>query len=124
MLTGTSSPIHSNPTVKRASTADAVSVMCLSLMSSPETSLLDLVCCSATQFSEWTDGFNMLFDRNIANKDTAEFIQSLTDIQLRLQLLDVVSEKLDLGGTAIQAPPLPLSASFWYDDVGGMGAAV
>ncbi|KAL7752725.1 hypothetical protein RI367_001727 [Sorochytrium milnesiophthora] len=121
ILTGTSSPIHTNPSIRRAWGDETPSVWCFSLMSSPETSVMDLICSTYPQFSEWTDGFNALFDRSIANRDTAEYITLLTDCQIRLQLMDLVAERIDIGtGPDPAVPALPTSDAFWYDDVGGV----
>ena len=47
-----------------------------SLMSGPDTVLAEFIATAYIQYSEWTDGFNMLFDKNIGSKDTAEFIHA------------------------------------------------
>ncbi|KAI9218904.1 hypothetical protein BC828DRAFT_387402 [Blastocladiella britannica] len=90
-------PLHSVSFTSGPGAAD-MSTLCFSLMSTgdPPVSLLDLICPTATQFSEWTDGLNVIFGRPIANKDTQEFVQSLTDVEVRLRLLDVVADNLTL----------------------------
>ncbi|KAI9183348.1 hypothetical protein H9P43_004265 [Blastocladiella emersonii ATCC 22665] len=99
-----------------------VSTLCFSLMGGPDNGLLHLICTSATQFSEWTDGLNLLLSRGIVNKDTTEFIQSLTDITVRLRLLDVKANGLELRDQ-IDVPPLPPNVNFFYEDVAGIGGA-
>ncbi|KAI9141182.1 ELMO/CED-12 family-domain-containing protein [Paraphysoderma sedebokerense] len=120
ILTGSSSPInHVNN--KRSTVSDIPTNLCFSLMSSPETSVADFICTNSTQFSEWTDGFNMLFDRSISNKDTAEFITSLTDVQVRLSLLDVMAERWEIPNAMPEIPQFPSDVSFYYDNVAGIG---
>src|SRR6266498_454883 len=67
-----------------------------SLMSGPDTVLADFMTTDNIQYSEWTDGFNMLFDKNISSNDTAEFIQVLTEIGVRVKLLDLSGEKVEI----------------------------
>ncbi|RKP05684.1 ELMO/CED-12 family-domain-containing protein, partial [Thamnocephalis sphaerospora] len=69
-----------------------------SLMTGNDLSLVDFAAPDATRFAEWTDGFNMLLDRNIANRDTADLIMSLTEVVTRVHLLDVAAEKLEIPG--------------------------
>ncbi|CAG8487653.1 7139_t:CDS:10 [Funneliformis mosseae] len=67
-----------------------------SLMSGPDTILADFIATDFLQYSEWTDGFNMLFDKNIGSKDTAEFIHVLTEIGVKVKLLDLSGEKVEI----------------------------
>ena len=86
---------------------------CFALLSadsvSENSALVEFLCESPIRYSEWTDGFNMLFDKNIANKDTAEYIQQLTDIGLKLCLLDIHGERIDFNNPSPEVPPdLPM----------------
>src|SRR5689334_20532604 len=67
-----------------------------SLMSGPDTLLAEFIATSYIQYSEWTDGFNMSFDKNIGSKDTAEFIHILTEIGVKVKLLDLSGEKVEI----------------------------
>jgi hypothetical protein len=87
---------------------------CFLLMDSSDNPILSLTCSSPTQYSEWTDGFNFLLGKAIANKDTAEFIQSLVDVELRIRLLDITAEKLELK--TLEPPVLPSNIDFYYQD--------
>ncbi|ORZ36214.1 hypothetical protein BCR44DRAFT_1432991 [Catenaria anguillulae PL171] len=101
-------------------TSTDLSTLCFSLMSGPDLSVLDLICTSATQFSEWTDGLNLLLSRGVANKDTAEFIHSLTEITVRMRLLDVAADRIQLKGPGVDVPALPPDVDFFYEDVSGV----
>lgn len=57
----------------------------------------------------------MLFDRNIATKDTAEYIQQLTDMEVKLCLLDLTGEKIDFLNASPEVPELPVGdMRFFY----------
>ncbi|CAG8462244.1 25589_t:CDS:10 [Dentiscutata erythropus] len=88
-----------------------------SLMSGPDTVLADFTVSDYTQFSEWTDGLNMLFDKNIGSKDTAEFIQILTEIGVKVKLLDLSGERVEIPQGVEVPRELPVvDNGFYYDD--------
>jgi engulfment/cell motility protein 1 len=55
----------------------------------PKNSLADQVAENASRFSDWTDGLNMLRKDggHVATTETAEFVQALTEIGLKIKLL-------------------------------------
>ncbi|CAG8723017.1 18589_t:CDS:2, partial [Acaulospora morrowiae] len=88
-----------------------------SLMSGPDTSLADFHASDLVQFSEWTDGLNMLFDKNIGSKDTAEFIHVLTEIGVKVKLLDLSGERVEIPQNVEVPSALPVIGNgFYYDD--------
>ncbi|CAG8542930.1 301_t:CDS:2 [Acaulospora colombiana] len=88
-----------------------------SLMSGPDTSLADFLASDFVQFSEWTDGLNMLFDKNIGSKDTAEFIHVLTEIGVKVKLLDLSGERVEIPQDVEVPNKLPVIGNgFYYDD--------
>ncbi|KAI8058067.1 ELMO/CED-12 family-domain-containing protein [Syncephalis plumigaleata] len=91
--------------------------MTFSLMTGNDLSLVDFVAPDATRFAEWTDGFNMLLDRNIANRDTAELIMSLTEVVTRVHLLDVAAEKLEIPSWCDLPTQPPSDFSFYYGEI-------
>jgi len=89
-----------------------------SLTSGPDTSLADFVASDPMQYSEWTDGFNMLFDKNIRSNDTAEYIHVLTEIGVKVKLLDLSGERVEIPQSVDVPSELPLVAGgFFYDDL-------
>ncbi|KND04294.1 uncharacterized protein SPPG_00027 [Spizellomyces punctatus DAOM BR117] len=121
LLTGQSSPIFRSR--KNAGENPSLSFSLVSSSSSDQAnpSMADFVCSSAVQYSEWTDGFNMLLDKNIANRDTAEYIQQLTDVAVKLALLDLTGDGIDVAAVStVDVPDLPTSSTFWYDDGAGV----
>ncbi|KAI8853219.1 hypothetical protein BC829DRAFT_414020 [Chytridium lagenaria] len=98
--------------------------LCFSLVSSvsdsaTSASLADFVCSSPVQYAEWTDGFNMLLDKNIANRETAEYIHQLTEVGVKLALLDLTGEGVDVPLFAPELPETPALWTFHYDEEGG-----
>ena len=57
----------------------------------PEGSLADAIAPDASRWADWTDGLNMLRrdSGHVASKETADFIQALTEIGLKIKLLGV-----------------------------------
>lgn len=55
----------------------------------PEGSLADAIAPDASRWADWTDGLNMLRrdSGHVASKETADFIQALTEIGLKIKLL-------------------------------------
>ena len=58
----------------------------------------------------------MLLDRSITEKNTADYIQQLTDIGLKLCLLDLTGERLDFLNQAPEIPELPSEGRFYYEE--------
>jgi engulfment and cell motility protein 1 len=55
----------------------------------PEGSLTDAIAPDVSRWADWTDGLNMLRrdSGHVASKETADFIQALTEIGLKIKLL-------------------------------------
>jgi engulfment and cell motility protein 1 len=55
----------------------------------PEGSLVDAIAPDVSRWADWTDGLNMLRrdSGHVASKETADFIQALTEIGLKIKLL-------------------------------------
>jgi engulfment/cell motility protein 1 len=55
----------------------------------PEGSLADAIAPDISRWADWTDGLNMLRrdSGHVASKETADFIQALTEIGLKIKLL-------------------------------------
>ncbi|KAJ3097778.1 hypothetical protein HDU97_004558 [Phlyctochytrium planicorne] len=119
ILTGSSAPIFYS---KKNATENPA--LCFSLVSSvsdtaSSASLADFVCSNSVQYAEWTDGFNMLLDKNIANRETAEYIRQLTEVGVKLALLDLTGEGVDIPTFAPDVPESPSVWSYHYDEEGG-----
>lgn len=91
------------------------SPLSFSLLSTRGGSLADLVAENSTVFSDWIDGFNMLRGDHFTTKETADFVQSLTEIGLKIKLLDLSGEKVDIPDV-LNPPPLPSTTDFFFAD--------
>ncbi|PWN21975.1 hypothetical protein BCV69DRAFT_298172 [Microstroma glucosiphilum] len=89
-----------------------------SLLRAPGDSIADLVATSASQYSEWVDGLSMLRGEGSAvnTQETAEYIQALTDIAVKIKLLDLTGEKVEIPA-AIPQPGLPMSLDFFFAEL-------
>ena len=65
------------------------SPLSFSLLSTHEGSLADLIASDQARWADWTDGLNMLRrdGGHVASKETAGFVQALTEIGLKIKLL-------------------------------------
>lgn len=90
----------------------------LSLMQSPDACLAEMQALNASQFSEWTDGLNMLRGEGgvVSTRETADLINMLTEIGIKVKLLDLTGEQIELP-TAVQPPPLPSTTEFFFAEL-------
>lgn len=72
-----------------------------------DTTVAELIAPDATVFSEWLDGLNFLMpDGFISTTDTADYVQILTDIGVKIKLLDLSGERLEIP-SALPIPVVP-----------------
>ncbi|ORY93812.1 ELMO/CED-12 family-domain-containing protein [Syncephalastrum racemosum] len=76
----------------------------------------EFICSSSEQASEWKDGLSMLLDKGITSKDTAEYLHSLTEIGVRVKLLQIAGDRVEVPHGHVEAPPVPagLGSGFFY----------
>ncbi|KAG8693718.1 hypothetical protein FRC09_010339 [Ceratobasidium sp. 395] len=81
----------------------------------PKHSLADQVAENASRFSDWTDGLNMLRKDggHVATTETAEFVQALTEIGLKIKLLDLSGEKAEIPAHLPPGIP-PSDTNFFF----------
>lgn len=81
----------------------------------PKSSLADQVAENASRFSDWTDGLNMLRKDggHVATTETAEFVQALTEIGLKIKLLDLSGEKAEIPAHLPSGIP-PSDINFFF----------
>ncbi|KAI0032657.1 ELMO/CED-12 family-domain-containing protein [Vararia minispora EC-137] len=92
------------------------SALSFSLMTN-EGSLADLIAPDGSRWADWTDGLNMLRrdSGHVASQETADFIQALTDIGLKIKLLDLSGDKVEIpSGLSAGAPPV--NSDFYFSD--------
>ncbi|CAE6382093.1 unnamed protein product [Rhizoctonia solani] len=78
-------------------------------------SLADQVAENASRFSDWTDGLNMLRKDggHVATTETAEFVRALTEIGLKIKLLDLSGEKAEIPSHLPPGIP-PSDTNFFF----------
>lgn len=97
------------------SSPSIASPLSFSLLSTRGGSLADLVAENSTSFADWIDGLNMLRGDHFSTKETSEFVTALTEIGLKIKLLDLSGEKVDIPN-AMNPPPLPNTTDFFFSD--------
>lgn len=93
--------------------------LCFSLVGNRDSeniSHIDFICDSVVKYSEWIDGLNMFLDKNISSKSTAKYIQQLTDINVKLCLLELGSERIEIPVIPPEISPLPTNYQFYYEE--------
>ncbi|CEQ43109.1 SPOSA6832_05004, partial [Sporobolomyces salmonicolor] len=85
-------------------------------LQSADGALAELVAPDQSTYSEWVDGLSLLrADGSIITTDTADYIQTLTDIGVKIKLLDLSGEKVEIP-TNLRVDSVPRSTDFFYSD--------
>ncbi|KAF5383550.1 hypothetical protein D9615_003536 [Tricholomella constricta] len=94
------------------------SPLSFSLLSAHEGSLADQIAPDQSRWADWTDGLNMLRrdGGHVASKETAGFVQALTEIGLKIKLLDLSGEKVEIPSGLAAGPP-PTNTDFFFSDL-------
>jgi len=81
-------------------------------------SLADLIAPDPSRWADWTDGLNMLRrdGGHVASKETAGFVQALTEIGLKIKLLDLSGERVEIPSGLTAGPP-PSNLDFFFSDL-------
>ncbi|KAF8906223.1 ELMO/CED-12 family-domain-containing protein [Gymnopilus junonius] len=94
------------------------SPLSFSLLSAHEGSLADLIAPDQSRWADWTDGLNMLRrdGGHVASKETAGFVQALTEIGLKIKLLDLSGEMVEIPSGLVAGPP-PMNNDFFFSEL-------
>ena len=117
------------------SPAQIPSPLSFSLLSTHEGSLADQIAPDQSRWADWTDGLNMLRrdGGHVASKETAGFVQALTEIGLKIKLLgtcfplsnsvyqlilvaDLSGEMVEIPSGLVPGPP-PMNNDFFFSEV-------
>jgi len=81
-------------------------------------SLGDHVATDVSRWADWTDGLNMLRKDglHVATEETAGFVHALTEIGLKIKLLDLSGERVDIPSSLPAGPP-PSNSDFFFSDL-------
>lgn len=119
-------------------TAPTASPLSFSIMISQGAPLADHVSENAPRFSDWVDGLNMLKNSQITTRDTESYVQTLTEIGLKIKLLgapaatspyhansnvsfflhfttDLSGEKVDIP-VSLPASPPPTNTDYFFSE--------
>ncbi|PCH36212.1 hypothetical protein WOLCODRAFT_140255 [Wolfiporia cocos MD-104 SS10] len=96
----------------------AASPLSFSLLTASSTSLADLIASDQARWADWTDGLNMLRKDggHAASPETENFVQALTEIGLKIKLLDLTGEKVDIPSGLVTGHP-PTNCDFFFSDI-------
>jgi engulfment/cell motility protein 1 len=109
------------PPANSASTNAAASNQPLSFtLHSSSGPLVSLLAPTASIYSEWVDGLSLLRPASssggsISTRTTADYVNDLTEIAVKVKLLDLSGERVEvLGG--VEVGKVPRSTAFFYSD--------
>ena len=102
----------------KAASTGASNELVISLLVSSDACLAEMQALNPSQFSEWADGLNMLRGEGgvVSTRETAHLIQTLTEIGIKVKLLDLTGEQIELPAN-VQPPPLPLTTEFFFAEL-------
>lgn len=81
--------------------------------------MAEFYCSSSTQAAEWKDGFSMLLDKRFTSKETAELFHTLTEVGVKVKLLQIAGDRVEIPHGSVDVPPVPpgLGSGFFYDSI-------
>lgn len=93
--------------------------LAFALYNDKHTPVAEFYCATATQAAEWKDGFSMLLDKRFTSKETAEIFHTLTEVGVKVKLLQIAGDRVEIPHGVIEVPPVPpgLGSGFFYDTV-------
>ncbi|KAI9273624.1 ELMO/CED-12 family-domain-containing protein [Sporodiniella umbellata] len=115
--TSTAPPTDLVNTTTTTTTTTAGANLSFALFNDKNTPLAEFHCTSAREAAEWKDGFSMLLDKRFTSKETAELFHALTEVGVKVKLLQIAGDRVEIPHGAIEIPPVPvgLGSGFFYD---------
>ncbi|THH18452.1 hypothetical protein EW146_g2541 [Bondarzewia mesenterica] len=94
------------------------SPLSFSLISTHEGSLSDQIAPDQSRWADWTDGLNILRrdGGHVASSETADFVTALTELGLKIKLLDLSGDKVEIPSGLTAGPP-PTNSDFFFSDL-------
>ncbi|EIW79328.1 hypothetical protein CONPUDRAFT_59390 [Coniophora puteana RWD-64-598 SS2] len=82
------------------------------------TSIADHIAPDQGRWADWTDGLNMLRrdSGHVTSDETKGYVDALTEIGLKIKLLDLSGEKVDIPSGLVAGPP-PINTDFFFSDL-------
>lgn len=93
--------------------------LAFALYSDKYTPIAEFYCATATQAAEWKDGFSMILDKRFTSKETAELFHTLTEVGVKVKLLQIAGDRVEIPHGVVEIPPVPpgLGTGFFYDTI-------
>ncbi|KAG2200960.1 hypothetical protein INT46_010343 [Mucor plumbeus] len=93
--------------------------LAFALYSDKYTPIAEFYCTTATQAAEWKDGFSMILDKRFTSKETAELFHTLTEVGVKVKLLQIAGDRVEIPHGVVEIPPVPpgLGTGFFYDTI-------
>ncbi|KAM0786337.1 hypothetical protein ACM66B_001810 [Microbotryomycetes sp. NB124-2] len=118
-VTSNGSTVKSSTTNQATATTSASNQTLTFTILGPDGPLAELTCPSRSVYAEWIDGLSLLrTDGNICTKETADYVAALTDLGVKVRLLELTMALRDKDikdlPDHLDVPPLPSSTDFYY----------
>lgn len=92
----------------------STSPLAFSLLSS-EGVVAELVAPDQATYAEWLDGLALLRpEGNISTKETTSLIETLTEVGMKVKLLDLTGMKVEIPAEGVRVGPPPASTEFFF----------
>ncbi|KAL7317107.1 hypothetical protein PS15m_003505 [Mucor circinelloides] len=119
-ILSSSSGIHDgNPSNHLLSTGQQQNNLAFALYSDKYTAVAEFYCATPAQAAEWKDGFSMILDKRFTSKETAELFHTLTEVGVKVKLLQIAGDRVEIPHGVVEVPPVPpgLGTGFFYDTI-------
>jgi len=119
-ILSSSSGIHdANPSNHLLSTGQQQNNLAFALYSDKYTAVAEFYCATPAQAAEWKDGFSMILDKRFTSKETAELFHTLTEVGVKVKLLQIAGDRVEIPHGVVEVPPVPpgLGTGFFYDTI-------
>ncbi|OAC98192.1 hypothetical protein MUCCIDRAFT_117120, partial [Mucor lusitanicus CBS 277.49] len=107
-ILSSSSAIHDgNATHHMLSTGQQQNNLAFALYSDKYTAVAEFYCATPAQAAEWKDGFSMILDKRFTSKETAELFHTLTEVGVKVKLLQIAGDRVEIPHGVVDVPPVP-----------------
>ncbi|KAG2238008.1 hypothetical protein INT48_002571 [Thamnidium elegans] len=119
MFNSSGSPTATDVTASNVSSSSSLNNLSFALYNDKSMTIADFYCATSTQAAEWKDGFSMLLDKRFTSKETAEIFHTLTEVGVKVKLLQIAGDRVEIPHGVVEVPPVPpgLGSGFFYDTI-------
>lgn len=72
-------------------------------------------CSCLVQAAEWKDDASMIINNKIASKEATELFYTLTEVSVKVKLLQIAGDRVEIPHCVVKIPPVP--SGFFYDTI-------